>query len=452
MIRSDQKLAFNYMLTDIILLLGSYLLFFIGKADLREQHLWFLLSYVILWIVVGYFTRIYYIHLHNSYQHRLMMYLRAHLVFIGILSFLFLLNERLIPLTRFQLIGFALSFMIVELISHYIIVQFIGRLRLKGKNIRQALVVGDKSIGDNINSYFNQNMDLGYNVIGILDTYISGTASKLKRIAALEEMVSKHRVDEIIIANYNDELIREVLSISDYHGIRTRIVPNFSALIGKNFSLSQLGTIPIVNVRESSLDNLYWAAQKRFFDVLFSSIALIGLAPVFALIAIAIKMESKGKIFYCPVRMGRGGRKFEVFKFRSMYEGDGSVNNLSTSAGDVRITKVGAFIRKYSLDELPQFFNVLIGDMSVVGPRPHRIFLNLQMQKEVNNYMVRHYLKPGITGWAQVNGWRGPTDTHEQKMQRTSHDLWYLDNWTFGLDIKIIFMTVFSKKTHQNAF
>ncbi|WP_221394617.1 exopolysaccharide biosynthesis polyprenyl glycosylphosphotransferase [Dyadobacter sp. NIV53] len=450
MIRSDQKLAFNYMLTDIVLLLGSYLIFFIGRADFKERHLLFLFSYCILWIVVGYFTRIYYIHLHNSYQHRLMMYLRAHLVFIGILSFLFLLNESLIPLTRFQLIGFALSFMVFELISHYIIVQFIGRLRLKGKNIRQALVVGDKSIGDNINSYFSQNLDLGYNVVGTLDTYFTGAASKIKRIAALEAMVAKHRVDEIIIANYNDEVIREVLTISDYHGIRTRIVPNFSSLIGKNFSISQLGSIPIVNVRESSLDNLYWAAQKRFFDVLFSSIALLCLSPVFALIALAIRMESKGKILYCPVRMGRGGHSFEVYKFRSMYEG--STSNLSTSAGDARITKVGAFIRKYSLDELPQFFNVLKGDMSVVGPRPHRIFLNQQMQKEVNNYMLRHYLKPGITGWAQVNGWRGPTDTQEQKMQRTSHDLWYLDNWTFTLDIKIIFMTVFSKKTHQNAF
>ncbi|SEI40261.1 putative colanic acid biosysnthesis UDP-glucose lipid carrier transferase [Dyadobacter koreensis] len=440
------------MLTDILLLSGSYLFFFLGKPEFTERHLLFLLNYCALWMIVGYFTRIYYIHLHNSYQYRLMMYLRAHLVFIGILSFLFLLNEALIPINRYQLINFAMTFMVIELFSHYVIVQLIGQMRLKGKNVRRALIVGEKEIGEKINSYFKNNLDLGYNVVGILDSYPAGPNSKTNRITALEEMVAGQRIDEIIIANYKDDVIKEVIMISDYHGIRTRIVPNFSTLLGKNFSISQLGNIPIVNVRESSLDNLYWAAQKRLFDVIFSLLALIGLAPIFALVAIAIRLESKGKIFYCPTRMGQGGRGFEVFKFRSMYEGDGGNGTLSTSANDPRITKVGAFIRKYSLDELPQFLNVLRGDMSVVGPRPHRMFLNQVMQKEVDNYMVRHYLKPGITGWAQVNGWRGPTDTKEQKLQRTKHDLWYLDNWTFALDLKIIFMTVFSKKTHQNVF
>ena len=125
---------------------------------------------------------------------------------------------------------------------------------------------------------------------------------------------------------------------------------------------------------------------------------------------------------------------------------------MSTQKNDERITRVGRIIRKYSLDELPQFFNVLMGDMSVVGPRPHRIFLNQVMQKEVDNYMIRHYLKPGITGWAQVNGWRGPTDTEEQKNGRTEHDLWYVENWTPLLDVKIIYLTIFGEKTFKTAF
>lgn len=125
---------------------------------------------------------------------------------------------------------------------------------------------------------------------------------------------------------------------------------------------------------------------------------------------------------------------------------------LSTQQNDPRITRLGRILRKYSLDELPQFLNVLLGDMSVVGPRPHRSFLNQQFQESVDKYMVRHYFKPGITGWAQVNGWRGPTDTKEQKDQRTRHDLWYVENWSLWLDIRIIYLTIFSRKAHTSAF
>jgi lipopolysaccharide/colanic/teichoic acid biosynthesis glycosyltransferase len=125
---------------------------------------------------------------------------------------------------------------------------------------------------------------------------------------------------------------------------------------------------------------------------------------------------------------------------------------LSTKENDPRVTRLGTVLRKYSLDEFPQFINVLLGDMSVVGPRPHRRFLDQQLQECVYRYMVRHYVKPGITGWAQVNGWRGPTDTEEQKSQRTLHDLWYLENWSLWLDVKIIYMTLFNRKTHMRAF
>lgn len=171
------------------------------------------------------------------------------------------------------------------------------------------------------------------------------------------------------------------------------------------------------------------------------------------MIATLIKLESRGSVFYCPIRIGRRGKPFKVFKFRSMCENDTTLGGLmSTQKDDQRVTKVGRVLRKYSLDELPQFFNVLIGNMSVVGPRPHRSHLNQLLQESVDKYMLRHYFKPGITGWAQVNGWRGPTETLEQKYQRTRHDLWYIENWSLWLDIKIVFLTLTSKKAHKGVF
>jgi putative colanic acid biosynthesis UDP-glucose lipid carrier transferase len=171
------------------------------------------------------------------------------------------------------------------------------------------------------------------------------------------------------------------------------------------------------------------------------------------LIAIAIKLDSRGPVFYMPIRLGRRGEEFSLYKFRSMrHHADTELRDLSTLKEDPRVTRVGKFIRKFSLDELPQFINVLLYHMSVVGPRPHRIGLNKILQEKTSNYLVRHYILPGITGWAQVNGWRGPTETRLQSKGRTLHDLWYIEHWTFPLDIYIIFLTIFGKKARKNAY
>ena len=158
-------------------------------------------------------------------------------------------------------------------------------------------------------------------------------------------------------------------------------------------------------------------------------------------------------MFYAPIRKGKDGKPFKCYKFRTMNTCDDPANGKrSTIQSDPRITRIGKYLRKYDIDEMPQFFNVLKGDMSVIGPRPHRVFLQDNFRKIVNDYMVRHYVKPGISGWAQVNGWRGPTKTVKQKKERVKHDLWYIENWSFWLDIKTIFLTVFSKKARINAF
>lgn len=193
--------------------------------------------------------------------------------------------------------------------------------------------------------------------------------------------------------------------------------------------------------------------QKRAFDILFSTLVLVVLSPLFVITAVLIKIDSPGAILYCPKRVGRNGKVFRMYKFRSMSVDNSHGHEIkSTVQGDNRITRVGQVIRKYSIDELPQFLNVLLGDMSVVGPRPHRCYLHKTLADCVPNYLIRENVKPGITGWAQVNGWRGPTDTAEQRNERTRHDLWYIENWSFKTDIKIIINTIVDVKVHQAAF
>ncbi|MEL7192866.1 MAG: exopolysaccharide biosynthesis polyprenyl glycosylphosphotransferase, partial [Bacteroidota bacterium] len=215
----------------------------------------------------------------------------------------------------------------------------------------------------------------------------------------------------------------------------------------------QLGDMPVLQLKQTAQDQFHNFMLKKIFDILFAGMFLLVFSPILILIAILIRLDSKGPIFYKPIRKGEAGGNFVCFKFRTMYVDTSKFAGMkSTTKDDPRITRVGKYLRKYSLDELPQFINVLRGDMSVVGPRPHRLNLNDEFQQTVDKYMVRHYVKPGITGWAQVNGWRGPTETDEQKSERAKHDLWYVENWSFWLDIKIVWLTVFGSKVHNNAF
>jgi exopolysaccharide biosynthesis polyprenyl glycosylphosphotransferase len=211
--------------------------------------------------------------------------------------------------------------------------------------------------------------------------------------------------------------------------------------------------LQVLDLRKCPLDNQYAAFAKSVFDKLFAFTAILLLLPLLLVLAVLIKLDSAGPVFYCPIRVGKNGRSFKVYKFRSMRENDSADGGTkSTEKNDPRISRLGAVLRKYSLDELPQLFNVLLGEMSIVGPRPHRKQLNQEFQVNVRSYMIRHYVQPGITGWAQVNGWRGPTVTSEQKTQRTQHDLWYIENWSFLLDLKIIWLTMFGRKTRENVF
>ena len=220
----------------------------------------------------------------------------------------------------------------------------------------------------------------------------------------------------------------------------------------KNLGLKTFDGTPIINKNEIPLNKYLNKVSKKVFDYIFSLLALFLLSPLIILVILAIKTFSKGPVFYTAKRVARNGEEFKILKFRTM--GISNTNDITESSGNEnkRITKIGKYLRKFDIDEFPQIFNVLKGEMSIVGPRPHGVLLDKKLQNEVDNYLNRQYIKPGITGLAAIEGWRGPMQSREQKLQRLKFDLMYLEKWTFWLDLKIIFFTIFGNKVNNKNF
>jgi len=314
-----------------------------------------------------------------------------------------------------------------------------------------TLLIGSDYGKDNLTHFTNAMTQYGYNVMGYLDGHDkqSENVSDFAVYGDIEDLtgvLNNYSIDEIFVSmsNLEHEKISDVVKIADDFGVRVKLIPENPLLMSKNYKPVTMGDLAVFKLRQSPLDNFSYTILKRLFDFLFALFILIAFAPIFLVIALLIYIDSRGPIFYTPYRKGEANKTFKCYKFRTMSICEDPINgHKSTEVNDPRITRIGRFLRKADLDELPQFFNVLKGDMSVIGPRPHRIHLQNDFRSSVKNYMVRSYVKPGITGWAQVNGWRGPTTTDEQKNERVFHDLWYIENWSFWLDVKIVFMTVF---------
>jgi putative colanic acid biosynthesis UDP-glucose lipid carrier transferase len=272
-------------------------------------------------------------------------------------------------------------------------------------------------------------------------------------VAKAISMAQQNEIDQVYICLplAAEKRIADIIRTLGDTTIDVFMVPEFLIKNLMQGTIGQVGPIDTISVFESpsaGIKDFY----KRLFDLVFSSAALIGLLPILLGIAIAIKTTSKGPVLFRQDRYGLDGKKIGVYKFRSMKVMENDAVVKQATKNDSRITPVGAFLRRTSLDELPQFFNVLMGDMSVVGPRPHAVAHNEEYRKQVDYYMLRHKVKPGITGWAQVNGWRGETDTLEKMAMRVQYDLDYIRHWSLWFDIKIIFLTIFKGFINKNAY
>ena len=312
------------------------------------------------------------------------------------------------------------------------------RLRAKGFNRRHVIVVGTGSLARQYAANVAAEPESGFIIDGSMGGSACGDLPWLGDIPALAGQLEGSGIDEVVVALEPEEAarVREVIDICEHAGTKVSVVPFYNDLIPASAEIESMGSTRLINLRANPLDNLGFALIKRAFDTIVSVLLLIVLSPLFAVTALGVRLSGPGPILFRQERVGRGKKHFTMYKFRSMKINTEENSAWSTNT-DPRRTPFGTFIRKFSIDELPQLINVLRGEMSLVGPRPEIPYYVEQFKDSVPLYMVKHQVRPGMTGWAQVNGWRGDTSI----VRRIEYDIWYIEHWSIRLDLKILLMT-----------
>lgn len=345
---------------------------------------------------------------------------------------------------------------VLEEVERLVVRGFLRSIRRKGYNQKHILLVGYSKAAEQYIDRIKQNPQWGYNIRGILDDNIArGTIYKgVKVIGSIDNLtfiLPENKLDEIAITLGLEEYykLEKIVSQCEKSGVHTKFIPDYGNIIPTRPYTEDLLGLPVINIRYVPLSNTFNAMVKRLMDIVGSIICIVIFSPVMLISAILVKTTSSGPLIFKQERVGLHNEKFMMYKFRTMYvQTEEEEKKGWTQKNDPRVTKVGGFLRKTSLDEFPQLFNVLKGDMSLVGPRPERPQYVEKFREEIPRYMIKHQVRPGMTGWAQVNGYRGDTSIRK----RIEHDLYYIENWTLGLDIKILFLTVFKGFINKNAY
>ncbi|GIP35109.1 undecaprenyl-phosphate glucose phosphotransferase [Paenibacillus sp. J2TS4] len=468
MIRNNQSIlsqiyAFcDFVVIQLAFLAAFWLKFRSGWIDAGgalpfQTYLLWSLFYGALCIGLGFFTGFYSPKRKKRFAYEAYKIIQLQLIsFLALLSFLFVFKA--VDISREMLAIYLVTSIAFLGFYRYWTKLFLKRLREKGFNKQYVLILGAGSLGKRFYSNLLKHPELGFEVVGFLDDYQQHHEDNaynykpiLGTVDELEEILEKMPIDEVIIAlplAAHDKYGR-IISICEKAGVRTMIIPDFFDYLPARPNFDNFAGIPLINVRDIPLDNLTNRILKRTFDIVFSVVAITITLPVMILIAIGIKLTSPGPIIFKQERVGLNRRTFPMYKFRSMKIMEEQDSDTQwTTENDPRRTKFGSFLRRTSLDELPQFFNVLIGHMSVVGPRPERPYFVEQFKEEIPKYMVKHHIRPGITGWAQSKGLRGDTSIED----RINHDIFYIENWTFLFDLKIIYRTIWNGFVNKNAY
>ena len=333
---------------------------------------------------------------------------------------------------------------------------FLMSIRTKGYNQKHILLIGYSRAAEGYIDRVKQNPEWGYNIRGILDDhkergYCYNGVKVIGTIANLHMILEMNVLDEIAITLSIKEYehLEAIVNDCEKSGVHTKFIPDYNNFIPTIPYIEDLQGLPVINIRHVPLTELHNAYIKRIVDIFGALFGIILFSPVMLITAILVKLTDGGPIIYSQERVGLHNKPFKMYKFRSMaVQKPSEEKSKWTTQNDPRVTAVGKFIRKTSIDETPQFFNVLKGNMSLVGPRPERPFYVEKFREEIPHYMIKHQVRPGLTGWAQVNGFRG--DTSIQK--RIDHDLYYIENWTLGFDFKIMFLTIFKGFINKNAY
>ncbi len=376
------------------------------------------------------------------YRELLKLWLSGGVVMLALFALLFIsreINYSRVTLGIYYLLGFGLISC-----KRTAMRLALRRLRREGYNLKHILIVGKGKMAGEYLAEIAARPELGYSALGyVADGEGELGLKHLGGYAGLESLLEKHGPDEVVCAldASDDHMMPQVIAACEKCGIKLNIVPFYAEYMSSSVQMDELGGVPLLNIRRVPLDNWGNAFIKRTMDIIGSAALIVLSSPIMLVCAIGVKLSSPGPVIFRQERVGRGNKRFYMYKFRSMCLNDSQDTGWSTDS-DSRKTPFGAFIRKFSLDEFPQFFNVLKGDMSLIGPRPELPHFVERFRDEIPLYMVKHQVRPGITGWAQVNDLRGDTSIKE----RIEHDIYYIEHWSLLLDIKILFITVFGGK------
>jgi putative colanic acid biosynthesis UDP-glucose lipid carrier transferase len=439
------KKRYSHFIKPLQIVIDLFILNIITYFVYDKEYLnIFFLSYIsFFWLVTSYFFAFYEVHRHTAVLSLLRLLVKQFLFFIlGYFAYFGIFKEGVIVNNQFLiLILTIISISFVKLSWLFLLKKY----RSFGNNFRTTIVIGFDDSSKNIIKLFKSKSNLGYKYLGFFSDKIYKDKEYLGNLDAIFEYAEKHVVDEIYcsLSTLNQKQIKKINKFALNKDIILKLIPDGNELYSKNQSIEYYDdSLMVLNVNKLPFDFTENFYLKRFFDIFFSIfVCLFILSWLIPILWIIVKLESEGPLVFKQGREGLNGKEFTCYKFRSMRMNKQS-NKIHAIKNDARVTKVGAFLRKTSMDELPQFLNVLLGDMSVVGPRPHLETLSLEYQKDVDNYLKRHIVKPGVTGLAQVGGYRGEIKKKSDIKNRVRLDIFYIENWSFFLDIKIIMQTV----------
>lgn len=458
-LRSNNSVPSVFRIVDIAVLVNAFfLMLLLNDVDLDSKYLLMVTFTTTAFLYFaesfGLYRRL---RLKNLTERAMTIFTVVSVSFLLMITILFLFKEAETFSRLVIFFWYLLS--VVGLIAWRLAYRAVKIQRFQhGKGLRKVAIIGLNSVGKALYEEIHNHTELGLEFAGFYDDReverLKGDLCDLKGdVNDVLKLAQSGRLDSIYICipfTAEKRIAHIIRTLSD-STVNVYIVPDFLLNTIMHGNLGNLGTVDTISVFEQPITGSK-EFYKRSFDITFSLVALILLSPLLAAIAFAVKLTSKGPVLFKQDRYGLDGKRIKVHKFRSMTVMENSDKVVQAKKDDKRITKVGAFLRRTSLDELPQFYDVLIGNMSVVGPRPHAVAHNEEYRKLVDFYMLRHKVKPGITGWAQINGWRGETDTLDKMEKRIEYDLQYIRNWSLWWDIKIIFMTVFKGFMNKNAY
>lgn len=472
MIKDNQR-YFNrlHVVVDALVTAGSYLLawwlmfgsrFADKSIGVLDMGIYFSALYFVIpgYLILYYWFKLYTPKRVQRTENEILNIIKANVVGVTLfLAVLFLANSLVFYIhdfSRSMLALFAVLNTIDTILVRALIRRILHLFRKRGYNLKHILLVGYSRAAEAYIDRIMANPQWGYLVRGVLDDNVPRGAvyrgvKVLGSIDNLLYILPENKLDEIAVTlSLSDyDRLEEIVNLCEKSGVHTKFIPDYNSLIpGKPYT-EDLSGLPVINIRYVPLSNTMNAVAKRGVDIVGSLCGLILISPLLLIVAILIKATSRGPVIFSQERVGQHNRVFKMYKFRTMrIQEDAEEKQGWTTKDDPRVTKVGRFLRRTSIDELPQLFNILVGNMSLVGPRPERPQYVEKFREEIPRYMIKHQVRPGLTGWAQINGYRGDTSIRK----RIEYDIYYIENWSMGFDLKIMFLTIFKGFINENAY